>query len=79
MCCSASDSLAGKFHMPEYSLSKVKLAALAADGWVRVGIRFERIYRTEHFTGSTTCNVPPAAGEPLAPEPAAGLLLVGEK
>ena len=25
------------------------------------------------------CNVPSAAGEPLAPEPAAGLLLVGEK
>ena len=34
-----SDSLAGQFHMPQYSLSKAKLAALAADGWARVGIR----------------------------------------
>jgi hypothetical protein len=51
---SANDSLAGQFFMPEYSLNKTKLAALAADGWARVGIRFERLYRTEHFSGSTT-------------------------
>ena len=31
------------------------------------------------YTTCCVCNVPPAAGEPLAPEPAAGLLLVGEK
>ena len=60
---SANDSLAGQFHMPQYSLSKAKLAALAADGWARVGIRFERLYRTEHFSGSTTTTTSAVSGQ----------------
>jgi hypothetical protein len=58
-----NSTLAGQFHLPQYSLNKTKLAALAASGFVRVGIRFERLFRTEHFTGQTTVNTAIVSGQ----------------